>query len=109
MKESQIQNGAMNYLRSCWWICERINSGNIKMQSQKWKFYNFRWATSWFPDLISFLPSWKTLFVEVKAEKWKLRLSQENYHEKLTRLWHIVLVVKSVEDLEEDLTSLKLI
>ena len=92
MTESELQKQIIDYLKLCNAIVFRMNSG----QRQN----NVKLCPSGTPDILAVLPH-KTLWIEVKTDKGKLRPSQITMHSRLKERGQEVIVARSVDDVME--------
>jgi hypothetical protein len=73
----------------------RNNSGAMKTAEGRF----IRFGKTGSPDFLLFMQN-KTVHLEVKAEDGKLSAGQKDYRDKIMKLGHDYLVVRSVEDVE---------
>ena len=100
MKESGIVNAIMSYLQLLEnqgkLVYQRNNSGAFI--NPKGNFFKMGKRGS--PDFYIFLPSGKTIHLEVKNEKGKQNLNQLEFEIRLKQLGHSYYVVRSVDEVE---------
>lgn len=89
MNESTIQKQITDYLKLRGALVFRMNAGSIKR--------NVKLAPDGTPDILAILP-WKTIWIEVKAGKSKLRKSQELMIKELEMRGQIVIIARSIDD-----------
>lgn len=104
MKESQIQKCIVQYLqymenaRKLYFIRNNTFVGQIRRRDGSVGY--MRQGKSGAADIIVFMPLGRTIFVEVKAEKGRQSLAQEQFQERLLSLGFQYAIVRSIDDLK---------
>jgi hypothetical protein len=97
MSEGKLKEAVMNALQ---WMPRihpmRLNSGSLMVHSAKGKPYRVQQCESGTPDILVLLPRSRCIWLELKTEDGKLRESQRIWHDKVTKLDHVVHVVRDV-------------
>lgn len=91
MTETEIQKQIIDYLRLHNYIIFRMNSGSARN--------NIKLCPSGTPDLLAV--GRKTIWIEVKTPTGKLRESQIEMHEKLTKCNQTVIIARSIDDIKD--------
>jgi hypothetical protein len=97
MREAEIQNQIIEYLQLRGGKVYRMNAGRARN--------NVRMSEAGTPDLLAIFPEGKTIWVEVKTPKGKLSEEQLRVHCQLTSYGQRVIVARSVEDVEQELSA----
>ncbi len=103
--EKEIQNRILEHLSLIGIFAFPIFNGGIYDPARG----TFRKPPKYFvygiPDIAAVLPSGRMLWIEVKSPKGRVSDNQKSVHKKLADLGHTVIVVRSVWDIVELMSS----
>lgn len=109
MKESILMRHIKDYLQYCEnmgkLLWTRLNAGDIYYnyfckKEMKTKKHKINLVKKGFPDILIVLPKGKIIFLEVKKEKGKQTEEQREVEEKLKKLGHDYVLIKSIADFQ---------